>query len=115
VTSGAWREHSATLFNARRDFAAASPIPGAASRTRIILARYGRNPLLSDACHLCVVAALSASPGARDDGHRALPRRHHQDLHAPADRLVGILHACLRYRILYDEPTAWAHRTELAA
>ncbi|MEY2588242.1 MAG: hypothetical protein QOJ67_2853, partial [Acidimicrobiaceae bacterium] len=32
-----------------------------------------------------------------------------------ANRLVGILHGCLRHGTLYDEHTAWAHRTNIAA
>ena len=31
------------------------------------------------------------------------------------DRLVGILHGCLRHHTPYDEHTAWAHRPQLAA
>jgi len=29
-----------------------------------------------------------------------------------ANRLVGILHGCLRTRTLYDEATAWPHTTQ---
>jgi len=29
------------------------------------------------------------------------------------NRLVGILHGCLKTRTLYNENTAWAHRTDL--
>ena len=32
-----------------------------------------------------------------------------------ANRLVGILHGCLKTRTLYDEATAWSHRKNLAA
>ena len=35
---------------------------------------------------------------------------HHQALRALGNRLVGILHGCLRHRTRYDEHTAWAHR-----
>jgi hypothetical protein len=31
------------------------------------------------------------------------------------DRLVGILHGCLKTRTLYDEDTAWSHRQQQAA
>ena len=34
---------------------------------------------------------------------------------ALANRLVGILHGGLRHNTLYDERTAWGHRTTLAA
>ena len=46
----------------------------------------------------------------------ARPRRgHHQALRALANRLVGILHGCLRHRTSYDEQKAWSHRTRPAA
>ena len=32
-----------------------------------------------------------------------------------ANRLVGILHGCLKTRTLYDEATAWSHHTQKAA
>ena len=40
---------------------------------------------------------------------------HHQALRAAGNRLVGILHGCLRHHRPYDEHTAWAHRTPAAA
>jgi hypothetical protein len=62
-------------------------------------------------------AALTASPGARAfyDQHRANGNTHNRALRALANRLVGILHGCLRHGTLYDEHTAWAHRTPLVA
>ena len=52
------------------------------------------------------------SPGARAfyDQHRAAGDTHHQALRALGNRLVGILHGCLRHRTHYDEHKAWAHR-----
>jgi hypothetical protein len=35
---------------------------------------------------------------------------HHQALRALGNRLVGILHGCLRHHTAYSETTAWAHR-----
>ena len=32
-----------------------------------------------------------------------------------ANRLVGLLHGCLRHQTLYDEHIAWAHRHQQAA
>ena len=82
-----------------------------------MLARYARNRRLADACYLWAFAALTASPGARAfyDQRRAAGDTHHRALRALANRLVGILHGCLRHGTLYDEHTAWGHRTELAA
>ncbi|MCW2649257.1 MAG: transposase, partial [Mycobacterium sp.] len=49
------------------------------------------------------------------DQHRAAANTHHQALRALGNRLVGILHGCLRHHTDYDEHTAWAHRTSAAA
>jgi hypothetical protein len=61
--------------------------------------------------------ALSTSPGARAfyDQHRAADDTHHQALRALGNRLVGILHGCLRHHTAYSEDTAWAHRMAAAA
>jgi hypothetical protein len=83
----------------------------------VVLARYARNGRLADACYLWAFAALSASPGARAyyDERRAAGDTHHRALRALANRLVGILHGCLTHNTLYDEHTAWDHRTQLVA
>jgi hypothetical protein len=44
-----------------------------------------------------------------------LARSHHQALRALANRLVGILHGCLRHHTVYNEHRAWSHRTQPAA
>ena len=49
------------------------------------------------------------------DQHRAAGDLHHQALRALGNRLVGILHGCLRHHVPYDEHKAWAHRTPAAA
>jgi hypothetical protein len=66
---------------------------------------------------LWAFAALSASPGARRcyDAHRAQGKTHHQALRVVANRLVGILHGCLRHRQLYREDIAWPTSVEIAA
>ena len=55
---------------------------------------------------------LQASPGARTfyDHRRGAGDLHHQALRALGNRLVGILHGCLRHHTAYDEHKAWAHR-----
>jgi hypothetical protein len=57
-------------------------------------------------------SSLSASPGARAyyDACRARGLEHNDALRRLANRLVGILHGCLKTRTLYDEATAWGHR-----
>lgn len=82
-----------------------------------MLARYARNKRLADACYLWAFTAISSSPGARRfyDERRAGGDTHSRALRALANRLVGILHGCLRHDTHYDEHTAWGHRTQLAA
>ena len=51
-------------------------------------------------------------PGARAlyDAERARGAEHNPALRKLANRLIGILHGCLKTRTLYDEATAWPHR-----
>ena len=60
-------------------------------------------------------SALNASPGARAyyDQLRAKDIEHNDALRRVANRLVCILHGCLKTRTLYDEATAWGHRENL--
>jgi hypothetical protein len=101
----------------RKNYAGTSPITKASGTRRVVLARYARNRRLADACHLWAFAALTASPGARAfyDQRRQAGDTHHRALRALANRLVGILHGCLRHGVLYDEQTAWGHRLQEAA
>ena len=101
----------------RKNYAGTSPITRASGKSRVVLARYARNRRLADACYLWAFASLTASPGCRTfyDARRAANDTHHRALRALANRLVGILHGCLRHGTLYDEHTAWGHRTALAA
>jgi transposase len=94
---------------ARRNYATTSPITRASGTRRVVLARIAGNKRLRDALYLQAFAALNRSPGARAyyDAHRARGHTHHQALRALANRLVGILHGCLRHRTHYDEATAW--------
>jgi transposase len=101
----------------RKNYAGTSPITRASGTRQVVLARYARNRRLSDACYLWAFATLTASPGARAfyDHRRATGDTHHRALRALANRLVGILHGCLRHHTPYDEHTAWAHRHDIAA
>jgi hypothetical protein len=76
-----------------------------------------RNDHLIDALMAQAYAALRTSPGARAcyDQDRARGASHNAALRHLANRLVGILHGCLKTRTPYDETTAWAHRHTLAA
>jgi transposase len=106
-----------TDAKSRKNYAATSPITRASGRHRAVLARHARNRHLADACRMWAFATLNASPGARAfyNQRRANGDTHNRALRALANRLVGILHGCLRHHTPYNEHTAWAHRTQLAA
>ncbi len=101
----------------RKNYAGTSPITKASGTRHVVLARHVRNRRLADACYLWAFASLNASPGARlfYDQRRDRGDTHHSALRALSNRLVGILHGCLRHQTAYDEHTAWAHREQLAA
>ena len=101
-----------TDAKSRRNYAGTSPLTVASGKKRAVLARHVRNRRLYDAIDHWALCALSASPGARAyyDQHRAAGDTHHQALRALGNRLVGILHGCLRHHTTYSEHTAWAHR-----
>jgi transposase len=101
----------------RKNYAGTSPITKASGKSRVVLARYARNRHLADACYLWAFSALTTSPGARAfyDERRAAKDTHHQALRALGNRLVGLLHGCLRHGTPYDEHTAWGHRYQEAA
>jgi transposase len=94
---------------ARRNYSGMSPITRASGTKRVVLARYARNKRLADALYQQAFASLNASQGARAyyDRHRAAGATHHQALRTLANRLVGILHGCLKNHVRYDEATAW--------
>jgi transposase len=94
---------------ARKNYAGTAPITRASGKRQLVVARLARNRRLADACYLWAFSALTCSPGARGyyDRCRAAGQTHPQALRALANRLVGILHGCLRHRSLYDEHKAW--------
>jgi transposase len=106
-----------TTAKCRKNYAGTSPLTIASGRKRAVLARHVRNRRLYDALDQWAFCALTNSPGARAfyDQHRAAGDLHHQALRALGNRLVGILHGCLRHHSTYDENKAWAHRQPAAA
>ena len=102
---------------ARRNYAGTSPITRASGTRRVVLARFARNERLFDACYLWAFSSLTKSPGARRhyDLQRARGKTHSQALRALANRLVGILHGCLRHGTIYREDVAWSGREQLVA
>ncbi|QCB51787.1 IS110 family transposase [Rhodococcus sp. PAMC28707] len=101
-----------TTAKSRKNYAGTSPLTVASGKKRAVLARHVRNRRLYDAIDQWAFCALSQSPGARAyyDRYRAAGNLHHQALRALGNRLVGILHGCLRHHSNYDEHTAWGHR-----
>jgi transposase len=100
---------------ARRNYAATSPITRASGKRKVVAARFVHNDRLVDALNAQAFASLKASPGARAfyDSLRARGIEHNDALRRLANRLVGILHGCLKTRTLYNEATAWSHRENL--
>ena len=106
-----------TTAKSRRNYAGTSPLTVASGKKRAVLARHVRNRRLYDAIDQWAFCALSSSPGAREfyDQRRDAGDLHHQALRALGNRLVGLLHGCLRHHTHYDEHIAWDHRTIQAA
>jgi len=109
--------HRFTDAKARRNYASTSPITRASGSRKVVLARYARNQRLADAVQQWAFGALKGSPGARSyyDQLRARNVGHQAALRQLANRLVGILHGCLKTGTRYDEDTAWNHRHTAAA
>jgi hypothetical protein len=100
-----------TTAKSRKNYAGTSPLTVASGKKRAVLARHVRNRRLYDAIDQWAFCAITRSPGARAyyDQHRAAGDLHHQALRAVGNRLVGILHGCLRHHTTYDEQKAWSH------
>lgn len=101
----------------RRNYAATSPLTIASGKSEVISARWIRNDRLYDTAMRWAFCALTASPGARAfyDRHKHRTESHNKALRALANRLVGILHGCLKTQSTYNETTAWGHRNDKAA
>ena len=94
---------------ARKNYAGTSPITRQSGKKKTVHARHVHNDRLLDALDNQAQSALNVSPGARayydQQRHRGLG--HHAALRQLANRLVGILHGCLKTRTCYDEAIAW--------
>ncbi|MEV4251206.1 IS110 family transposase [Streptosporangium canum] len=107
-----------TSAKARKNYAGTSPITRASGKKRVVAARFVHNDRLIDALITQAAAAVRFSPGARAyyDKQRARDADYNTALRQVANRLVGILHGCLKTGTLYDEATAWSsHPESLAA
>jgi transposase len=106
-----------TDAKSRKNYAGTSPITRASGKKKVVIARFVHNDRLIDALMAQAFSALNASPGARAyyDQLKTRGTEHNAALRQLANRLVGILHGCLKTRTCYDEATAWSHRIEQAA
>ena len=102
---------------ARKNYAATSPITRASGKKKTVAARFVHNDRLIDALLTQAFTALTASPGARAyyDRQRARGANYNAALRQLANRLVGILHGCLKTGTPYNEATAWSHHLIEAA
>jgi transposase len=107
--------HRYISAKARKNYAATSPITRASGKKKLVAARYIHNDRLIDALMAQAFSALKASPGARAcyDDLRARGIEHNDALRRLSNRLVGVLHGCLKTRTPYDEATAWSHREQI--
>jgi transposase len=94
---------------ARKNYAGTSPITRQSGKKKIVIARWVHKDRLIDALSLQAFCALSSSPGARAyyDRLRARGASHRAALRQLANRLVGILHGCLKTGTPYNETHAW--------
>jgi hypothetical protein len=105
----------------RKNYAGSSPVTRASGLSKVVLARHIRNNRLADALQSRAFSALTTSPGARAcyDRQRARGLGHNAALRQLSNRLVGILHGCLKSSTHYTEATAWpdnaTHPAPLAA
>lgn len=106
-----------TTAKSRKNYAGTSPLTVASGNKRAVLGRRVRNRRLYDAIDSWALCALQNSPGARAyyDSHRAAGDLNHQALRALGNRLIGMLHGCLRHHTANNEHIAWSHRTAIAA
>jgi transposase len=109
--------HRYTDAKARKNYAGTAPITKASGKKKIVLARYARNRRLGDALQQWAFCSLRGSPGARAYYQQLRARNigHQAALRQLANRLVGILHGCLKTHTPYDEHTAWSHHMTHAA
>lgn len=103
---------------ARKNYAGTSPITRASGKKKVVAARFVHNDRLIDALMAQAFSSLQASPGAKAyyGRQRARGANYNAALRQLANRLVGILHGCLKTGTPYNEATAWSHHlTEAAA
>jgi transposase len=106
-----------TDAKARKNYAGTSPITRQSGKLKTVHARFIHNNRLINAIDQWAGAATLHDPHARAyyDQLRARGLGHHTALRQVGNRLVGILHGCLKTHTPYNTETAWAHRTTTQA
>lgn len=101
----------------RKNYAGTAPITRQSGKSRTVHARFIHNDRLIDALHMQAGAAILHDAGVRAyyDELRARETGHNAALRQVGNRLVGILHGCLKSTSHYDQSTAWSHRAQPAA
>ena len=110
--------HRYASAKARKNYAGTSPITRASGKKKTTLARFVHNDRLIDALMAQAFSAIRSSPGARAyyDKQRDRGVEYNAALRQLANRLVGILHGCLKTGTPYDEEIAWSqHAKPIAA
>jgi transposase len=102
---------------ARKNYAGTAPITRQSGKSKTVHARFIHNDRLVDALHMQAGAAILHDTAVRAyyDQLRARHIGHNAALRQIGNRLVGILHGCLKTTSPYDQTTAWPHRTQPAA
>ena len=101
----------------RKNYAGTAPITRQSGKSKTVHARFVHNDRLVDALHMQAGAAILHDPGVRAYYHELRAREigHNAALRQVGNRLVGILHGCLKTTKHYNQTTAWSHRSQPAA
>lgn len=95
--------------SARRNYSGNPPVTRASGKKREVTRRVARNRRLANATFCWAEEAVRHSPGAHRVYRRLRARgqTHNMATRVIANKLVGMLHACLRDRSRYEEGRAW--------
>lgn len=98
----------------RKNYAGTSPITRQSGKSKTVHARFIHNDRLIDALHMQASLAILHSPGARAyyDQLRGRDIGYNAALRQVSNRLVAILHGCLKTGTSYNKATAWSHRAQ---
>lgn len=99
---------------ARKNYAGTAPITRQSGKSKTVHARFVHNDRLVDALHMQAGAAMLNDRVVRAYYNELRARQigHNAALRQIGNRLVGILHGCLKTGTVYNQVTAWSHRYE---